>query len=105
MNRWKSAGLKALAVAGVAVTVALTPMAGAEAGTTTKKVGGGLWEYGVNSSVFSYYHHQKKYHSATACNNAMFNQCKKTSSAPGAWARATQSKSYFGGNTAYWSTY
>jgi lactococcin 972 family bacteriocin len=105
MNRWKRAGLKGLATASIAAAVVLTPLAAAEAGTTTKKAGGGLWEYGVNSVVFSNYHHAKKYHSATACDNAMFNQCSKKSAAPGSWARATHAKSYLGGNTAYWDTY
>lgn len=105
MNRWKSAGLKGLAAAGVALTVVLTPMAGAEAGTTTKKVGGGLWEYGVESVVFSHYHHAKKYHSATACDGGIVMHCSKKSAAPGSWAKASTGKTYLGGNTAYWDTY
>ena len=40
----------------------LTPLAGAEAGTTTKKAGGGLWEYGVESVAFSNYHHAENDH-------------------------------------------
>ncbi len=101
----KSGPLRGLAAAAVALAVVFTPVTGAEAATTTKKVGGGLWEYGVEGNVFSYYHHKTKYHSATACNNGMFDQCRKVSSAPNKWAKATKAASWAGGNTAYWDTY
>ena len=101
----KRGSLTGLAAAAMALAVVLAPTAAAEAGTTTKKIGGGLWEYGVESVVFSYYHHAKLYHSATACDGAIFQTCKKKSAAPGAWAKTSTSKTFIGGNTAYWDTY
>lgn len=102
----KSGRVKGLAAAAIALAVVFTPVSGAQAGTTVKKAGGGLWEYGVeNIQVFSNYHHAKKYHSATACDGSIIRHCAKKSAAPGKWAKAAKGATYVGGNTAYWDTY
>jgi lactococcin 972 family bacteriocin len=101
----KRGSLTGLVAAAMALAVVFAPTAGAEAGTTTKKVGGGLWEYGVEAVVFSHYHHAKLYHSATACDGAILKTCKKKSAAPNAWAKTSTAKTFIGGNTAFWDTY
>ncbi|SEI15557.1 MULTISPECIES: lactococcin 972 family bacteriocin [unclassified Leifsonia] len=73
-------------------------------GTTTQNAGGGLWQYGVESTTFSYYHHATKNHTATACNGASFGQtCSQAAAVKNAWARASISKTPQR-NTAYWNT-
>jgi lactococcin 972 family bacteriocin len=75
---------------------------------TTQSVGGGLWQYGRDGAPFgtswSHYHHATKYHSATACNGAIFQTCKQVTAAKNVWAKASVAASIFG-NTAYWNTY
>ena len=56
-----------IATAAVAMAIALTPAVSASASSTTVSAGGGLWQYGVESNVFSYYQHATKSHTATAC--------------------------------------
>ncbi|MBN9182302.1 lactococcin 972 family bacteriocin [Microbacterium sp.] len=76
--------------------------------TTTKKVGGGLWQYGRDGFPFgnswSNYHHPTKYHSATACDGAIFVTCKQVVKAKNVWAKASVPASP-AFNTAYWNTY
>lgn len=84
--------------------LAVVPVAGATA--TTVSVGGGLWQYGTTGTqVYSYYHHSTKYHSATACNQDIFQPCVQVTAVAGSWAKVTLTKRFTGGNTAYWNTY
>jgi lactococcin 972 family bacteriocin len=89
--------------AAAALLIAL-PATAASAGTAA--VGGGLWDHGVGGGkVYSKYHHATKYHSATACNGGLLNQCSKAVAAKGKWANASLPRNIGGGNTAYWNTY
>ena len=88
----------------IAAMVVLPAVAAA---ATTVTVGGGLWQYGTTSSdVYSNYHHASLYHSSTACNDGVLGDtCDQDVAAAGAWSYALISKSWLGGNTAYWNTY
>lgn len=85
-----------------AEVTSIVPMA------TSVAVGGGLWQYGRDGAPFgtswSNYHHATKYHSATACNGALFQTCKQVTAAKNVWAKASTAAS-LSGNTAYWNTY
>jgi lactococcin 972 family bacteriocin len=77
----------------------------AATGSNSTNAGGGLWQYGTDSSiVFSYYHHGSKNHTATACDGSMIKTCKQVAAVPNQWARATTGKTILGGNTAFWNT-
>lgn len=92
------------AVALAAVVLVAAPATSASAGTVS--AGGGLWDYGVGTvNVWSKYHHATKYHSATACNGNIWNECRKAVAEKNKWASATIGKTPSGGNTAYWNTY
>ncbi len=109
-----SLALGALGLAPAAASAATTPaatighVASVIVPQTTKNVGGGLWQYGRDGAPFgtswSNYHHATKYHSATACNGALFQTCKQVTAAKNVWAKASVTASLFG-NTAYWNTY
>lgn len=95
---------KLIGAAAAAAVLVLLPVAGAAA--TTESVGGGLWSYGTTiDTVYSNYHHPDLYHSATACNDGVVDKCHQAAAARGAWANASNAKSWLGGNTAYWNTY
>ena len=93
-------------IGAVAIAAALVVLPVTAAGATTEYVGGGLWTYGTTlDTVYSNYHHQTKYHTATACHGGFFDQCRQAAATPGAWANAVHAKTWIGGNTAYWNTY
>ncbi|MBX3098325.1 MAG: lactococcin 972 family bacteriocin [Salinibacterium sp.] len=97
-------GKKLVGVGVAAAALVLLPVAGALA--TTVNVGGGLWSYGTTiDTVYSNYHHGSLYHSATACHSGWVDRCHQASASAGAWANASNAKSPWGGNTAYWNTY
>ena len=79
------------------------------ASAVTQSVGGGVWDYGVQSGkAHSYYHHATKYHSATICNGKAGGVgvlCTKSVAEAGAWARATRNAAIGTADSAYWSTY
>ncbi|UXN20922.1 lactococcin 972 family bacteriocin [Curtobacterium flaccumfaciens] len=70
---------------------------------TTKKVGGGVWIYGIGGgNSYSYYDHSKKTHKSTACSGY------DTSCNYSGWTKkGTRSVAKIGrtnsGNTAYWN--
>lgn len=69
-------------------------------------VGGGFWNYGTGGGkVYSKYHHPKLYHSATACNRAVFQTCDKKYAAAGQWANASTNATWNAADRAYWATY
>ena len=91
-----------LGTAAVVAAMVIVPVTAAQA--TTEKVGGGVWTYGVSGGIVSSdYHHPTKYHTATACNNGLIDKCQQVSAAPDAWARASKTASWAGGNTAFWN--
>ena len=101
---------KTLLVGLVAAALAVAPAAAATAavtGTNATNAGGGMWQYGItgtlSGTVYSNYHHATKYHTATACDGALFKTCKQSAAAAGSWAKAATVKSN-GGNTAFWNT-
>lgn len=108
--------IAALVLAPAAAASAATAHVGAPAGVaaslivpqTTKSIGGGLWQYGRDGAPFgtswSNYHHATKYHSATACDGAIFQTCKQVTAAKNKWAKSSTPASPWG-NTAWWNTY
>jgi len=97
---------KMAAITVALVAAALVAMPATAANATTKKAGGGLWDYGVSGGqVYSKYHHDSKYHSATACNGGLFNDCVKAVAEKGKWANAHETANIGGGNTTFWDTY
>jgi lactococcin 972 family bacteriocin len=104
--------LSALAVAGMlaiapaaAATASVMPKAAVATGSNTTQPGGGLWQYGTTSqTVFSYYNHSSKNHTATACDGSLFKTCRQVAAIKGQWARSTTQKTWTGGNTAFWNT-
>lgn len=102
----------ALAVAlGFGLMLTLAPAAqaataapAARAGLTSQNAGGGLFQYGVEGGkVISNYHHAKKYHTATSCNNGLIDRCKQVAASANKWAKSSHASSWLGGNTAYWN--
>ncbi|WP_350224770.1 lactococcin 972 family bacteriocin [Leifsonia sp. fls2-241-R2A-40a] len=93
----RNAGFAAL----LAAALVAVPVSSASA--TTVNAGGGLWQYGSDSNVYSYYHHATKNHTATACNGGIVDRCRQVAAVKNQWARATQVRS-LRGNTAYWNT-
>lgn len=92
-----------LAVGAVASALAIVPATGAMA-LTSESQGGGLFQYGVEGGqVISNYHHATYYHTATACNNALFKSCKQAAASKGEWAKAQTAASWNGGNTSWWN--
>ncbi|MDN3478801.1 lactococcin 972 family bacteriocin [Curtobacterium sp. APC 4022] len=94
-----------LATIAAASAVLIVGIPATAASAATSAVGGGLWDHGVNSKVYSKYHHASKYHSATACNGGLLNQCAKSVAAKNKWASASLPRNLGGGNTAFWNTY
>lgn len=103
--------LSVLVLSGLLVAIPTTPVAAAttqksivKSKASTESVGGGLWQFGVESTVFSYYHHATKSHTATACNGSSFGQkCSQVAAVKNSWANATITKTP-SGNTAFWNT-
>jgi lactococcin 972 family bacteriocin len=96
---------RTLAVIATASAALLVGVPATAASAATSAVGGGLWDHGVNSRVYSKYHHASKYHSATACNGGLLNQCAKSVAVKNKWASASLPRNIGGGNTAFWNTY
>lgn len=95
---------RTLAAAAIGVVLAVIPVTSAMA-LTSESAGGGLFQYGVEGGkVLSNYHHGSKYHTATACSNAIVSPCTQVAAAPGSWARASTTASWLGGNKSWWNT-
>lgn len=91
---------------GAALALAAVALPTTAASATGAVVGGGNWNYGVQSGkVYSNYYHASKYHSATACNGALFDKCHAAYANAKIWANASNGSSPLGGNTAYWNKY
>lgn len=95
---------KTITSAAVAAALVLIPVSAASAQTWTSTPGGGTWQHGVEGgAVFSYYHHPGKSHTATACNSGVFDKCRQVVAVKNQWARASNTASWNGGNTAFWN--
>lgn len=100
-----AAAAVALTVAPVSAASAVAPKTVAASGDNALTVGGGTWQYGTTSaSVYSNYHHPTKSHTATACDGSIFQGCTQAVAVKGNWARASRTKTFIGGNTAFWNT-
>lgn len=95
----------AVAVAlGFGLMLTMAPAAQAAPALTSESAGGGLFQYGVEGGkVISNYHHAKKYHTATSCNNGLVDRCKQVAASANKWAKSSHASSWLGGNTAFWN--
>lgn len=101
--RTRRIGVVAATIALVAAGVAVPALA-ANAGGGWRD--GGFWDYGKSGgNVYSNYHHQTKYHSATACDYSLGAPCLRVTREPGAWAYAAVPDRWFGVDDAFWATY
>ncbi|MFF1635169.1 lactococcin 972 family bacteriocin [Leifsonia sp. NPDC058248] len=100
------AGMLAVIPAVGASAAPLAPRAVVSAETFSSAPGGGTWQHGTDAwDVFSNYYHSSKSHTATACDNGgLVKTCKQAVAIKGNWASSKTTKSYFGGNTAFWNT-
>lgn len=92
----------------LAIGLAVVPVTAANAALTSQSAGGGLWQWGIQSGqVVSNYHHATRYHTATACDDRVFQTCIQKAAAANAWAKAsTSAGSSFGAtNKSYWNAF
>jgi lactococcin 972 family bacteriocin len=89
----------------LALGLAVVPVGAANA-LTSQNAGGGLWQWGIQSGqVISNYHHATRNHTATACDDRVFQTCIQKAASPNSWAKASTSAGSAPGatNKAYWN--
>lgn len=84
----------------IAAAGAITLGAASPALATRVNVGGGIWDYGTNSSyVWSYYLHNGTNHKTTVYNGSYhYSGCKT----PGVWANVRASDRFLIADSSYW---